>query len=166
MKIFWLFIKNTFAWLTLQLSLSYLFMKIPAHFFDKLSCCFRTFSWEQGGDVWQRWFKVKQWKTVLPDSSSIYSKSFNHRNLEATDDETLNTFRIEANRAEMTHGFSLLLFPLFYLWNPKWAARLNLGFAIMSNLPFIIIQRYNRPKIEQLLKKKGRKYDTTRTKKR
>ncbi|WP_165980695.1 glycosyl-4,4'-diaponeurosporenoate acyltransferase [Macrococcus carouselicus] len=151
-----------FAWFTIQMTISYLMMKLPVSYFVRMSPLFRSFKWEQQGEVWHKLFSVKSWKAHLPDSSIIFSASYNHREIGNTATKTLQSFNGETNRAELTHWLSLLLFPLFYLWNPKWAARINVLYALLSNLPFIIIQRYNRPKVQRLLaKRKGRGYDTT-----
>ena len=44
--------------------------------------------------------------------------------------------------------------PLFVLWNPPVAAVLLVAYGVLVNLPFVLIQRYNRfrtlPLIERL----------------
>jgi len=158
MKLIRLFIRNAIAWLLIQLSLSYATMHIPRKLFQHQGYLFKSHTFEDEGRFWQRYFKVKKWKQQLPDSSSIFSSSFNHRKLVSTDLNTIQIFRTETNRAEFTHWLTLLICPLFYLWNPKWAARINVFYAFFSSLPFIIVQRYNRPKLQQLIIKQKRRH--------
>jgi glycosyl-4,4'-diaponeurosporenoate acyltransferase len=44
--------------------------------------------------------------------------------------------------------------PVFALWNPPLAAVLLVGYGVLVNLPFIIIQRYNRFRILALLERR------------
>lgn len=60
---------------------------------------------------------------------------------------------IETQRAELTHWFLIPPAFLFFLWNPAWAGWVMVIYALVVNLPFIMIQRYNRPRLERVLKK-------------
>lgn len=46
----------------------------------------------------------------------------------------------------------LLPAPLFFIWNPAWAGWLMIAYAFIANIPFIITQRYNRPRLRRLYK--------------
>ena len=41
--------------------------------------------------------------------------------------------------------------PLFLLWNPPLAAALLVTYGVLVNVPFILIQRYNRFRTQSLL---------------
>ena len=41
--------------------------------------------------------------------------------------------------------------PLFVLWNPPIASVLLIGYGVVANLPFIVIQRYNRQRVTRVL---------------
>jgi len=43
---------------------------------------------------------------------------------------------------------------LFFLWNPFDAWMINIIYAICANIPCIISQRYNGPRVMQLMNKK------------
>ena len=43
------------------------------------------------------------------------------------------------------------------LWQDKWAALFLSVYNLLGNLPFIIIQRFNRPRLVRLAKKKSGK---------
>jgi glycosyl-4,4'-diaponeurosporenoate acyltransferase len=46
--------------------------------------------------------------------------------------------------------------PVFVLWNPPLAAALLIAYGEVVNLPFIMIQRYNRFRIAAVLQRVGR----------
>lgn len=43
---------------------------------------------------------------------------------------------------------------IFILWNPPLAAGLLVTYGVLVNLPFILIQRYNRFRIQSLLERR------------
>jgi glycosyl-4,4'-diaponeurosporenoate acyltransferase len=47
--------------------------------------------------------------------------------------------------------------PLFVLWNPPLASALLVGYGALVNLPFILIQRYNRFRSLALLERLSRR---------
>ena len=46
--------------------------------------------------------------------------------------------------------------PLFVLWNPPLAAGILVTYGVLVNLPFIVIQRYNRIRTTALLERLAR----------
>ncbi|MEK4384375.1 glycosyl-4,4'-diaponeurosporenoate acyltransferase [Solibacillus sp. FSL W7-1464] len=147
----WLLVVNIVAWLVLHFSISALCFKIPLRFFLKDLAFFRIAKWEEHGEIWNRLFLVKKWKKHLIDGSAIAKKSYNKSHLHGTKREDLLIFAAETKRAEMTHWLLILPAPLFFLWNPVWAGCINIVYALLANLPFILTQRYNRGRIENIL---------------
>lgn len=147
----WLLVVNILAWFVLHFSISALCFKIPLRFFQKDVVFFRIAKWEEHGKVWNRLFLVKKWKKHLIDGSSIAKKSYNKSHLHGTKREDLFVFAAETKRAEMTHWLLILPAPLFFLWNPVWAGSINIVYALFANVPFILTQRYNRGRIENIL---------------
>ncbi len=62
----------------------------------------------------------------------------------------------ETRRAELAHWWALACGLLFVLWNPPLAAALLVAYGVAANLPFILIQRYNRFRIEALVERRAR----------
>ncbi|WP_010308217.1 glycosyl-4,4'-diaponeurosporenoate acyltransferase CrtO family protein [Kurthia senegalensis] len=153
MNLFLLFLVNFFCWLLFHYLLSYICFKIPLSFFLKEHRLFTIAKWEKEGQLWNRLFQVKKWKKHLIDGSSIVKHSYNKSHLHGTRQEALNEFSAETKRAELTHWVLLLPAPLFFLWNPAWAAWLNVLYAVIANVPFIVTQRYNRARLERALKR-------------
>jgi glycosyl-4,4'-diaponeurosporenoate acyltransferase len=75
------------------------------------------------------------------------------RHLPAYDVEGLRLFVRETRRAELGHWWALCCGPVFVLWNPPVAAALLVGYGVVVNLPFIVIQRYNRFRTQALLER-------------
>ena len=67
----------------------------------------------------------------------------------------LRLFARETRRAELAHWWAMCCGLLFVLWNPPLAAALLIGYGVVANLPFIVIQRYNRFRIHALLERRS-----------
>lgn len=148
-------ILNIIAWLAIHLSIALLSLQIPDYYFTQKKGWFKSFNWEKEGQFWEDFLHIRQWKDALPDSSSLFKSAFNKKKIACSDKESLEKFVIETQRAEWTHWFSMLPAPLFFIWNPVWAGWLMILYALIANLPFIIIQRYNRPRLLKLLRMSG-----------
>ena len=60
--------------------------------------------------------------------------------------------------AECVHwALTLLSAGIFFLWRSGWAALLWLVYNALGNVSFIVIQRYNRPRLQKLAEKTRRK---------
>ena len=68
----------------------------------------------------------------------------------------LRRWVVESCRAELCHWLAMLPGLLFILWTPPVAALLNLLYGVLINLPCVIAQRYNRPRLLVLLGRSGR----------
>ncbi len=144
---------NIAAWAFFHVLIALLCFAIPLAFFVKPYSWFRIWGWERQGELWSRWFLVKGWKGRLLDGSLILKRGYAKRTLPGTSLEDLGIFAAETKRAELTHWLSILPAPLFFLWNPAWAGWVMVLYAVLFNLPFIVAQRYNRARIERILKR-------------
>jgi glycosyl-4,4'-diaponeurosporenoate acyltransferase len=112
---------------------------------------FREKSWEAGGDIYQRLFKVRTWKAILPELSDFLKILFPKKKIRAFDAGYLQSYIIESCRAELTHFCIIGITLLFPLWAGFSVSLLVIYISVLLNLPFIVIQRYNRPRIQRLL---------------
>jgi glycosyl-4,4'-diaponeurosporenoate acyltransferase len=67
----------------------------------------------------------------------------------------LRLFARETRRAELAHWWAMCCGPLFVLWNPPLAAVLLVAYGVFVNLPFIVVQRYNRARLQGLLERRA-----------
>lgn len=145
LPIIWLILIDSLAWLVIHLSLATAMAKVPLQFFKRNRSKFKTFAFEKEGSIYQKYFFIKLWKDQLPDSSQLLDGQFNLKHLSKT--QQIERFIDETCRAEMTHWLSIFPSLLFFIWNPWWLGVLMVVYALTFNLPFIIVQRYNRPRL-------------------
>lgn len=150
LPLLWLILINAVAWYGIHMGVSSLFRKVPDEHYEKEKQWYKPFSWEDDGRIWQRLFNVKGWKDILPEASSFVEAAYSKKSLKNTEPETIKKFIIETKRGEDVHWVTMLPAPLFFLFNPPWAGWLIIAYAILANVPFIIIQRYNRPRLRRL----------------
>lgn len=152
-----LILTDFFAWFVLHVVISLALLRVPLSFFEKENRLFYSYSWEKKGAFWQTYFHVRSWKGNLPDGASLFRLGFKKKYLTEVSDSYLNRFILESKRAELNHWLLLLPAPFFFLWNPSLVGWLNILYALVANSPFIIIQRYNRPRFEKIQQKKKRR---------
>ena len=102
---------------------------------------------------YRRWLRVHRWKDKVPDAGDLFRGGVSKRKLPAYDAAGLQLFVRETRRAELAHWWAMLCGPIFVLWNPPLAAGLLIGYGVVVNLPFIVIQRYNRFRLVSLIER-------------
>lgn len=157
LPITWLIIVNILAWFFFHMSISYLMLQVPDRWFDKQKKYFLPRRWESQGNIWRKIFRVHQWKKNLPDGSILIKNSYDQTNLQGTEAMHFKKFIIETKRAELTHWLMILPAFLFFIWNPPWAGILIVIYALVFNLPLIIAQRYNRPRLQKVYNRMNKK---------
>ncbi|WP_346024616.1 glycosyl-4,4'-diaponeurosporenoate acyltransferase [Alkalibacterium indicireducens] len=148
---------NIAVWLFFHVSISLGLLKVPYSYFGPdhpSDILFRERSFEQKGKLWRNVFYVHKWKDRLPDGASLFKMGYKKKQLADTTVETMQLFIMEMKRAELTHLLLLLPAPLFFLWNPVWAGFVMVFYAIIVNVPFIIIQRYNRIRLAMIAQRR------------
>lgn len=111
---------------------------------------------ERGGRAYERVLRIKAWKDALPEAGSLFRGGFSKRRVTRHDRAYLERFLAETRRAERAHWAILALGPVFFAWNPWWLAVAMLGYAIVANVPCILVQRYNRARLIRLLARPAR----------
>lgn len=102
-------------------------------------------------DRYRRWLRINAWKDKVPEAGALFSGGVSKRQLPSYDAAGLELFVRETRRAELGHGWAMACSPLFVLWNPPLAAGVLVAYGVVVNLPFILIQRYNRIRTQALL---------------
>jgi glycosyl-4,4'-diaponeurosporenoate acyltransferase len=142
---------NFVAWGIFHSLAGYLAWRTNERRFLEDNCFTRLRVWEQDGQFYTDRLLVRRWKNVLPEAGGLLPGGFSKKRLERRDDEYLHAFLCETRRAEFSHWLAMAPAPLFFLWN-KWpAAALMIPYAVLVNLPFIAVQRYNRARLERVL---------------
>jgi glycosyl-4,4'-diaponeurosporenoate acyltransferase len=149
----WVAVLNVALWPVLQLGWAWVFTRMPARWFEAPRPC----SWEKGGGIYQKWFRVRLWKDFLPDGAAWFKGGVAKKHLSGRDPDALATFMRETWRGELCHWVVIAMTPLFFLWNPWWADIVMVVYALAANLPCAIAQRYNRARIGSLVSSARRK---------
>lgn len=126
---------------------------LPRSCFDPQRFPYRCGPWEKNGRIYER-LGVRRWKNKVPDMSRLLPDMVKKRLGQA------NTLRLiqETCAAECIHWWLLLLsVGILPLWRSPWCWVLWLLYNLLGNLPYIIIQRYNRPRLLRLAEKEKRR---------
>ena len=120
--------------------------KIPRSVFHTDRFPFRSHRWEKDGKVWEK-VGVKRWKDHVPDMSRVRKKKMVSKHLgKCPTADGVHTLAVETCRAEAIHAILCVLsIGLIFLWSNRWIGVALSALYTFCNLPFIIIQRYNRP---------------------
>lgn len=131
----------------MQVSIVMIGNKISDKHFDPNRFWLKTRRWEENGDFYKRVFRIHKWKHLLPDGAKTHASGFQKKHLHALDPVYLQKFIAETGRAEIFHWLQIVPFWIFALWSPFFVIWVMLGYALIVNLPCIIAQRYNRPRL-------------------
>lgn len=144
---------NLLVFIFISLAMTFICEKIPKKIYYYKKWLFRERKWEKEGKIYDKLFKVKKWKAKLPDISDFMKWRFNKKHLGEVDNNYLSTFLTESCKAEFTHWMIILSTLLFNIWSDIQSFVLIFLIAFILNMPYIIIQRYNRPRLIKLLQR-------------
>ncbi len=147
-------INNLFVFLIISIINTMISIKLPISIFHYDSWLFRVRSWEKNGQIYQWYFGVKKWKNQLPELSNFLSFLFSKKQMMQYSPDYLVRFALETCRAELVHWCIIFSSLIFSVWSSIGMSILMIFIAAVLNLPYIVIQRYNRPRILNLLANK------------
>lgn len=127
--------------------------KLPVCIYNYKKWLYRERKWEDGGKLYERVFLVKKWKSILPDISDFLRWRFSKKHLTSNNSDYIARFLTESCKSEFTHWMIILSSFLFIFWGGFTTCMRILTLSFFLNFPYIIIQRYNRPRLVRLLKK-------------
>ena len=130
---------------------SWLLTRKAGNMFRPESCLFRERKWEMGGRIYERCLAIRLWKDLLPDGAP-WLGGFAKKSLVGRDLEYISRFRMETCRGELAHHIQIPCVLIALLWNP-WplAAIVITGYAFISNVPCIVVQRHTRHRLSRLI---------------
>lgn len=128
---------------------------LPRGWFESGSFPYRCMAWEKRGAVYER-LGVRRWKDKMPDMSRIMPNMLPKRlRAKGRAGEADDLIR-ETCVAELTHVMLCIAgLGCMWLWPGPGGAAAAAVWAL-GNLPYIIIQRYNRPRLARLSARLGR----------
>ena len=118
---------------------------IPRNIFSESRFPYRAYRWEKGGDIYDK-LKVRRWKAKVPDMSKVTRVIFPKKLCKNMTSKDLERLVQESCIAELSHYILFVLsFGIYQIWKSKVGFWLVVFYNLLGNLPYIIIQRYNRP---------------------
>ena len=151
------------VWAGVSLAVGLTAAYIPDARFARDGWLLRVRIWERSGRVYQDRLRIKAWKAHLPEAGQWFAGGFDKKHLRRGDPAYLEEFVVETRRAEWTHWTLVVASPLFVLWNPWWLALAMMAYAVIANGPCIIIQRYNRCRLQRVVDRARRTHRTIPT---
>mgnify|MGYP001298840671 CR=1 FL=1 len=139
------------GWFVFQSGAAWLCFHMPDPWFKADRFPFRATRWEADGRLFA-FLHVQRWKRWLPDGAAVVSGGYRKKNLTDFSAENLERFVVESCRGELTHLLAIFPFWVFGFIGPPILLWIMLAYALAVNAPCIIAQRYNRPRIQRLLK--------------
>ena len=115
---------------------------------------FKEFSWEKDGELYRK-LRVNEWKDRVPDMSSVFKWMFPKKAMGPTRTcEYFERFVKETCVAEAVHVLLMVagFFIYVFVFHTAWGLIASILYAL-GNLPFVLIQRYNRPRFRMLLER-------------
>ena len=107
--------------------------------------------------LWKR-LHVRKWQAKIPDMSRIFVKIMPEKKLTKENYENLPRMIEETCVAEWTHILlSIAGLGLLKIWSGVGGVCITIIYIVLGNLPFIVVQRYNRQRVQKLFAKKKKK---------
>ena len=131
---------------------------LPRRWFDGGRFPYRCYKWEKQGKLYTR-IGIERWKKLVPDMSrflpDMVKKEVDPAAVTASQVELLVQ---ETCVAECVHCWLIVLsVGMLFLWKSVWSWLLWLVYNLLGNVSFILIQRYNRPRLLRLAEKETKK---------
>ncbi|CCM64328.1 MULTISPECIES: hypothetical protein [Candidatus Neomicrothrix] len=139
------------VWLFIGLGSGFYFSRVPLGRLDQDNVITRERPFEAHGAFYQRHLRIGNWKDRLPEAGNFFPDGFSKRHLTSRSEQHLNRFAAETRRAELVHWTNLCAGPAFLLWCRPMVGGLMVVFGVVTHLPFIAIQRFNRQRLQRVL---------------
>jgi glycosyl-4,4'-diaponeurosporenoate acyltransferase len=135
------------AWAVIGVAVGYAMHRTPLGRLDHDTRLTRLRRWETGGRAYER-IGIRRWKDRLPELGGLFAGGVSKRSTGGR--SRLERFAAETRRAEYTHWFVMAPAPLFVLWNPWPLTLVMWTYALVANVPCLVIQRYNRARLTRI----------------
>ena len=129
--------------------------RLPRSWFHADRFPYASAAWERGGRAYEA-LGIQRWKRIAPDMSRLMKDMTPKRLNGAPSSEEVERLVQETCVAESVHVSLCVLGLAFPLLWPEGGVWVMLLYILLGNLPFILIQRYNRPRLAALAARRKR----------
>ena len=126
-------------------------IKLPESTFDASKKRYLPKKWEHNGRWYKEKLKIQLWKDKVPQH--IGKDGFSKAHITEVSLEYLDEFILETCRGEWMHFTDCICALVVFLINPLFPGVLFSFLILLGNVPFALIQRYNRFRLQTLKKK-------------
>lgn len=126
----------------------FLCISIKIEHFDSSRARYQPRKWEKNGKWYADYLKINKWKDFLPQH--VGKDGFSKDHLDDVSLEYIDEFILETCRGEWNHIANCYFAVVLFLANSFWIAFILTILLFLGNLPFAIIQRYNRFRLMKL----------------
>lgn len=126
--------------------------RLPDSVLDPGRSRFAARPWERGGRWYRDNLRINLWKDRLPQH--VGNGGFSKRNITGVSIDYLDQFIRETCRGEWMHMNNLVSMVVVILINPTLVGSFMTLVVLIANLPFAIVQRYNRFRLLELREKR------------
>ena len=113
---------------------------------------YRAWKWEREGRIYDK-LRIRAWKDRVPDMSRICGDMVPKRLGRCPTSEEVYRLVQETCVAEIVHVGLCLCAPVIWLFWQSWIGVVLSAIFVICTLPFMMIQRYNRPTLVSLAKR-------------
>ena len=125
---------------------------LPRKNFDYRVFPYHPFRWEREGRIYLK-LRIQFWKDKVPDMSRYISRMFRKKLTVMRSPEYLEDLIAETCVAELVHWGLIFISPVYLVLLDGPLGGVGAVLFALGNLPFVIIQRYNRPRLVQLMQR-------------
>ncbi len=135
------------AWTIVGVGVGYGMHRVSLSRLDHDTWLTRPRAFERQGRAYER-LGIRRWKDRTPELGGLFAGGVSKRSSGGR--SRLDRFAAETRRAEYTHWLVMAAAPFFALWNPWFLTVAMVVYALVANLPCLMIQRYNRARITRI----------------
>ena len=104
----WAILLSILLWPLLQYGAAWICHRLPDRVYRPDSWLFRSRSFEKGGRLYERLFRISRWKDLLPEGSIARKEErFSKKHLGDRREEGLRRYLLESARGELTHWLAI-----------------------------------------------------------
>ncbi len=135
----------------------FLCVSINKKAFDAKRRMYQPHKWEKDGKFYNDVLKINKWKDFLPQH--IGKDGFSKDHIDDLSIEYIDEFILETCRGEWNHTMNCLFGIVLLIINNFYMGIILTLLLLLGNLPFAVIQRYNRFRLQKLRKTLIRKQE-------
>ncbi|WP_071932310.1 hypothetical protein [Picosynechococcus sp. PCC 7003] len=143
------------GWTTWSFVVGYLCHRLPLHFLENDTCLTLPYFFGETRSCYEHHLGIKRWKDRLPEAGNFFPGGFRKDAIDGKNSAVLSRFLAETRRAEYVHLGIWAFWIVTMLWTPGWGIVINFSFGTILNLPCIWVQRYNRLRLQDILRQQS-----------